>query len=89
MTGLGLNNKQSSTAGNSQIGGLTADQAGRPVSSGGFPDDGARRMPSASDKVSAENLRQKTLKLRSKSGRTSTDLSGTRAYVNSFLGGTN
>lgn len=87
MTGLfnnGSRSGTSSTSPNAQIGGLPA---GPGVSSGGFADDGARRMPSASDKVARENSRNKRLRLSASSGRQSTDLSGTRAYVNSFLGG--
>lgn len=72
-----------------QIGGVTADKAnGRKLSSGGFPDDGAKRMPSASDKVARENARKKVVLSSQKSGRASTNLSGTRTYVNNFLGGT-
>jgi hypothetical protein len=71
---------------NSTIGGITSDPAGRRISSGGFVDDGAKRMPSPNDKVSAESARKKALGLRGRSGRTSTDLSGTKAYVNTFLG---
>lgn len=74
---------------NGVIGGVTSDPAGRKISSGGFVDDGAKRMPSASDKTTAENARQKALNLTARSGRTATDLSGTRAFVNTFLGGTN
>ncbi len=71
-----------------QIGGVTADQAGgRKLSSGGFPDDGAKRMPSASDRVAAEAARMARV-AKQKSGRVSTNLSGTRSYINTFLGGT-
>jgi len=71
-----------------QIGGVkAADAGGRKLSSGGFPDDGARRMPSASDRVAAEAARLARLKKQG-SGRVSTNLSGTRSYVNTFLGNT-
>lgn len=88
----GLRKKQASAGGgpatpNQVIGGQTATP-GKPVSSGGFADDGARRMPSASDSIAMENLRKLRATLSSRSGRGSTNLSGTRSYVNTFLGGT-
>ena len=58
------------------------------ISSGGYLDDGARRMPSANDAVAQENERLIRAKLVGRSGRTATDLSGTRAYANNNLGGT-
>jgi hypothetical protein len=45
-------------------------------------------MPSASDKITGENQKNKALAKASSSGRTSTNLTGTRTYVNTFLGGT-
>jgi hypothetical protein len=75
---------------NNVIGGYTKDNApqGAQLSSGGFIDDGARRMPSSSDAIQNENLRRLRLKLSSSSGRTADNLSGTRTYINNFLGGT-
>jgi hypothetical protein len=73
---------------NSVIGGVTSDPAGRKISSGGFVDDNAKRMPSASDKVAQENMRRLALSKSASSGRTSTNLSGTRTFVNTFLGST-
>jgi len=79
-----------STTPNSTIGGYTESNkpAGTVLSSGGFPDDGSRRMPSSNDPVAAENARKLRNALSARSGRASTDLTGTRAYVNTFLGGT-
>lgn len=71
--------------GNNTIGGYAAAPD---VSSGGFKNDGAKRMPSGNDKVQAENLRRLRQQLSSKSGRAANNLSGTRSYINNFLGGT-
>lgn len=75
------------------IGGYTAatNPTTAPLSSGGYPDDGAKRMPSASDQVSLESMRKTQTALSARSGRQSTDLSsaGTRSYSNVFLGSTN
>lgn len=65
-----------------------APKAGKAIVAGGFADDNIRSMPSINDPVAAENARLRLLKLQSSSGRTSTDLSGTRPFVNTFLGGT-
>ena len=55
------------------------------ISSGGFIDDGAKRMPGSTDAY-AKALRAK---LSARGGRGSTDLTGTRSYVNNWLGGVN
>lgn len=73
---------------NSTIGGITSDSAGRGISSGGFVDDGAKRMPSAADALVNNNAKKIRQQLVSRSGRTATDLTGTRAYVSPFLGST-
>lgn len=75
---------------NQTTGGFTASDApaGKGVSSGGFIDDGAKRMPSSKDAIYAENLRKIRQQLSARSGRASTNLAGTRAFVNNFLGGT-
>lgn len=96
MVGLGGSKKTSttkaaatSTPNPSVIGGVTKAQAGgASVSSGGFIDDNVRRMPSSSDAIYAENLRRLRSALTSRSGRVSTDLTGTRSYINNFLGST-
>lgn len=74
-----------------QIGGYKAKDAyvnGRALSSGGFPDDGARRMPSLNDPVLKENERLLANMMQRRFGRTATDLTGTRSYVNTYLGST-
>lgn len=86
--GGGGGSSTQAAAQNSTIGGLKSDPAGRKISSGGFVDDGAKRMPSASDALARENQRDTGAKLSNKSGRVSTNLSGTRSYVNTFLGNT-
>mgnify|MGYP000308268508 CR=1 FL=1 len=75
---------------NNQVGGYTeaTKPQGTSISSGGFVDDGARRMPSSNDPVYNENLKRLRAALSSRSGRSSTSLSGTRPFVNTFLGGT-
>lgn len=95
MGQLGKKKSTSSTSAgttgpNNQIGGYTegTKPQGTSISSGGFVDDGARRMPSSNDPIYMENLKRLRLQLSSRSGRTSTDLSGTRPFVNNFLGGT-
>ena len=88
MGGL-RNQQQAAAAPNNVTGGYTsATSGGKPVSSGGFVDDGARRVPSASDNIAMENMRKLRATLTSRSGRASTNLSGTRSFVNTFLGGT-
>lgn len=87
MSGLG---RGSSSSGSKH--GITlptgSDTLGRPnMPGGGYPDDGARRMPSISSAVSLEAAKRKRLQLSSGSGRTSTNLAGTQSYINSFLGG--
>lgn len=74
---------------NSTIGGITSDPAGRSISSGGFVDDGTKRMPSAGDAAANNAAKRVRQQLVSRSGRTATDLTGTRAYVAPFLGNTN
>lgn len=91
LFGGGSSNTSTSTtlAQGGQIGGVSAaDAQGRKLSSGGFPDDGARRMPSSADPVAAENARKREVANMSMSGRQATALSGTRPFVNTFLGGT-
>jgi hypothetical protein len=61
---------------------------GTKLSSGGFVDDGARRMPGMNDALARENERRIRGQLSGRSGRAATNLSGTRAYLNNFLGGT-
>lgn len=75
---------------NNQVGGYTeaTKPQGTSISSGGFIDDGARRMPSSNDPIYTENLKRLRAALSSRSGRSSTSLSGTRPFVNTFLGGT-
>lgn len=61
--------------------------SGKPLIAGGYPDDGARHMPIyGEDARVAKQLRDALV---SRSGRRSTDLTGTRTYVSSFLGSTN
>lgn len=74
---------------NSTIGGITSDPAGRKISSGGFVDDGAKRMPSAADAITGNNAKRIRNQLTSRSGRAATDLTGTRSYVSPFLGNVN
>jgi hypothetical protein len=89
-----LGNKKKTTAAtpaapNQTIGGYTAaTSGGAPVSSGGFIDDGSRRMPSLGSALASENMARLRQQLSSRSGRASTDLSGTRSYISNFLGAT-
>lgn len=56
-----------------------------------YADDGSRPMPSYMNPAAIEAARERRLAMTAKSGRSSTNLSGTpgtRAYVNTFLGGT-
>lgn len=90
MGGLFKNKKPDTTTPDNTIGGFTTDTApaGAKLSSGGFIDDGAKRMPSVNDAVQKNNLDRIRRSLSGRSGRSSTDLSGTRAYVNNFMGQT-
>ena len=77
---------------NQQIGGYEKGDPGVPkgvtLSSGGFVDNGARRMPTDNDAVYKENLRRTRLMLSSRSGRASTDLSTRRTSIpTNFLRG--
>jgi hypothetical protein len=88
LFGGNSNSGSSAAAQNSTIGGITSDPAGRKISSGGFVDDGAQRMPSASDALTSNNAKKIRAQLVTRSGRAATDLTGTRSYVSPFLGST-
>lgn len=64
------------------------------TSTGPYPDDGARRMPSTSSPGYLEAARNQRLQISARGGRTSTNLTGRSAaagvqtYINNFLGNT-
>lgn len=60
-----------------------------PVALGPYPDDGAKRMPTANSPSAIAAARKKRTQITQRSGRESTRLvndAGTRSYQNSFLG---
>lgn len=74
----------------SGLGGRSRDTS-KAATLGPYPDDGARRMPTSTSSTATEAARTKRLEVSARGGRTSTRLAGmpgTRAFVNTFLGGT-